>query len=211
MFIQPEEYPQDRISSNISWQRYRKVLDEYYELARLPELDDGQSFRIYEILTLANDDPTLGFLLNEIDEITYQELGLKTTETQEHLENEVAKVQEMIPDEIIGKTLLSSLATSQANRYLGASNGYYPAIPRIEMTLDTAYLERLNCEKAFFQEVGFLCPHCGNTSFWKNRCGAFKCPLQPDKMTVYALLKEESVSIFTLTSLCLLVALIFLV
>ncbi|NJL47589.1 MAG: hypothetical protein HC929_09005 [Leptolyngbyaceae cyanobacterium SM2_5_2] len=210
MFIQPEEYPQDRISSNISFERYRKVLEEYYQLARLPELDNRQSFRIYEILEMASDDPTLIFLLNEIDEITYQELGLKTPETQEHLENEVAKIQEMLPDEM-SKTLLSSFVISQANHYSGSFNRRYQVTPRIEMTLDTTSSERLNCDKVFFQEINCLCPKCGRLSFVKYRCGEFNCSSQPDALALYSLLKEESVSIFTLTSLCLLVALIFLV
>jgi hypothetical protein len=210
VLIQPEEYPQDRISSNVSSERYRKILAEYYELARLPELNEVQSLRIYEILELASYDDILSFLLNEIDEVTYQELGLDTCETQKDLEDEVSKVQEMIPDES-DKILLSSLVTSRSTLYSSFLSGQQHVSPRIEMAFDTTYSQRLNCERAFFQEVGSLCPRCGDVSFWNNRCSKFNCPLSRNRVAFGALLKEESVSISTLTFLCLLVALIFLV
>jgi hypothetical protein len=210
VLIQPEEYPQDRISSNVSSERYRKILTEYYELARLPELSEAQSLRIYEILKLASCDGILSFLLNEIDELTYQELGFETCETQEDLEDEVSKVQEMIPDES-DKIILSSLVTSRANRYSSPFSGQHYVSPRIEMAFDTTCSQRLNCERAFFQEVGSLCPRCGDVSFWNNRCGKFSCPLGRSRVAFGSLLKEESVSIFTLIFLGLLVTLIFLV
>jgi len=56
--------------------KYREIIEEYFTLASQQTLTQRQAARIGEILELAESDSWLGFLIDEIDYILAQELGL---------------------------------------------------------------------------------------------------------------------------------------
>ena len=209
--MRSEDSWQDGTSLNVSRERYRKVLTEYYSLVKQPELNEPEALRVYEILQLAEDDSLLSFLLNEIDEITYQELGLNNEENQSYLADEAAKVEEMLPDEFSEKALRQFVT---ANRYYPADapgQSYY-SIPRVEMAFDSSHIARVKFERSYSQdEILFLCPRCGESHFRINSNGEYKCLLCKSRTSIRTFLKEESVSIFTYLSLLVLVCLVFLV
>lgn len=202
----PEDFWQDSTSVNVSSERYRKVLTEYYQLARLPELEEPQAQRVYEILEQAEEDNVLSFFLNEIDELTYQELDLTNDEIRKHLSNEAAKVQERLPD-VFSPQVLKPLVTASKYKFSTPVSPSYYSIPRVEMALDPGHIDRLNLEKAFFSDDQPVCPNCGETHFRQNTSGSYKCLLCGSKMPLGSFLKEESISI--LTSLSLLLILLF--
>lgn len=209
--MRPEESWQDRTSFNVSPGRYRKVLIEYYDLAKRPKLNETEAQRVYEILQLAEEDDLLSFLLNEIDEITYQELGIVDDDSETHLANEAAKVEEMLPNEFSQKTLQQFVTANPYFRPTSSSPSYY-AIPRVEMAFDPSHVTRFSFEKAYLQDnTLFLCPHCGEAHFRQNSNGEYKCLICKGKISVRSFLMEESVSIFAYLSLLLLVCLVFLV
>ena len=203
--MQPEESWQDGTSLNVSPDRYRKVLKEYYELARLPELEESQALRVYTILQLAEEDEVLSFLLNEIDELTYQELDLTNRENEEHLANEAAKVEERLPD-IFSQQILKPLVSTRKYPFPTPGDRPYYSIPRVEMAFDPGHIDRFNLEKAFFSSDEAICPNCGEAHFRMHSSGIYKCLFRGGKISLSSFLKEESVSI--LTSICLLVLLL---
>jgi hypothetical protein len=205
--MRPEESWQDSTSLNVSLERYRKVLTEYYNLARLPELNEAEAQRVYEILERAEEDEILSFLVNEIDELTYQELGLINSQAEAHLADEAAKVQECIPD-IFSQQVLKPLVSARQYQLAPPTGHPYYSIPRVEMAFDSSHSDRVNLEKAFFSHDALICSSCGESHLLRNSRGSYKCLLCGNRMSLSSLLKEESVSI--LTSLCLLLFLLFM-
>ncbi|NEQ10130.1 MAG: hypothetical protein F6K37_30615 [Moorea sp. SIO4E2] len=58
----------------------KEVLTEYYHLVSKSELTEIESKRLDKILEMAESDDTVSFLINEIDELTFQELDFITNE-----------------------------------------------------------------------------------------------------------------------------------
>ncbi len=209
--MRSEESWQDGTSLNVSRERYRKVLIEYYNLAKKPELDAPEAQRVYEILQLAEYDSLLSFLLNEIDEISYQELGLNDQENEAYLADEAAKVEEMLIDDFSKKALKQFVT---ANRYYlsATDDDSYYSIPRVEMAFDPSHITRVRFERSYAEdEILFLCHNCGESHFRVNSNGEYKCLLCKGRFSIRTFLKEESISIFTYLSLLALVCLVFLV
>ena len=75
---------------------YKQILTEYYKLSTCLELSELDEKRLDKILKQAESDAKLSFLLNEIDELTYQELGFYESSSLENCENQKAKVKEFI-------------------------------------------------------------------------------------------------------------------
>ena len=87
------------IGCNLSMQSisdYQDILNEYYKLTTLEELTELDAKRLDKILKQAETNENLTLLLNEIDELTYQELGLYKPDSLEDHENQKAKVKEFI-------------------------------------------------------------------------------------------------------------------
>lgn len=56
--------------------KYREIIEEYFTLASQQTLTQWQAARIGEILVLAESDSWLDFLIDQVDYILAQELGL---------------------------------------------------------------------------------------------------------------------------------------
>ncbi len=69
---------------------------KYYELVTLEELSELEAKHLEKILEQAETDERLSLLLNEIDEITFQELGFYNQDNLEQIEQQKAKVKEAI-------------------------------------------------------------------------------------------------------------------
>ncbi len=76
--------------------KYNQILNKYYKLTTLEELSEQDAQSLDGILQLAETDETLSFLLNEVDEITFQELGFYEHNDLDYWSNEKAKIQEFV-------------------------------------------------------------------------------------------------------------------
>jgi|GEM_PF-6384820 len=61
---------------------HEEILAAYYHLATLPELSEVDAKRLEKILAAAQADAQLSYFINEIDELTFQQLGF--LEEEEH-------------------------------------------------------------------------------------------------------------------------------
>lgn len=207
MGMQSEEFFRDRISLNISADGYRKILGEYYKLASAAALSESQSLRIYEILQMAEHDNVLSLLINEIDELTYQEQEFDTLDVNNHLDDEASKVQEMIPDDIEMTPIDYSLISRELSN-LAAVRRHSYSQPKVEMLFDATRAERIEFEKTFSQDIFTLYVHGNNICLPENRCGDYKFLQKYSRRSMGHFFKEESVSIFA--GLWLIVFLLFL-
>lgn len=204
--MQPEEAQNFRASFNASSKECRKALVEYYELARLPELSEEQAIRLHNILGMAELDETVGFLINEIDELTFQELGFYEEEFQAHFENEVSNIQEFILDGAERRTLLLSTIANQVSPSKADYSSY--SYPRLEMLLDTGHAVRTDLQKLVFSDEVLFCSR--EMGFYlrkhQDRCDRALPWYRPGSILNF--LKEESISLLAAASLTLLVCLI---
>lgn len=204
-----EEFFNDRVSLNISPGGYRKILGEYYELASAVALDESQSLRMCNILQMAEHDSVLSLLVNEIDELTYQEQGFDTLEVNSHLDDEASKVQEMIPDDVEAK-LIDYLVISKEISDLAAARRRSYSQPRVEMLLDATRAERIRFERTFSQDVISMYMHSNDICFPSNRRGGYALPQRYSRFSIRHFLKEESLSIFVALLLWFIVFILFI-
>lgn len=205
--MQSEEFFEDRISLNISADGYRKILGEYYKLANAVALSESQSFRLYEILKMAEQDSILNILINEIDELTYQEQEFDDLDVSSYLDDEASKVQEMLPadtemtpiDYALISRELSSLAAARRRSY---------SQPRVEMLFDATRTERIEFEKTFSQDIFTVYVHGNNICMPDDKYRFYKFHQRYSGRSMGHFFKEESVSIFA--GLWLILFLLFL-
>lgn len=111
--MQPEDSRDDRTSLNASIIECRKVLLEYHYLAKLPRLTEEQATKLWNILKLAEQSSIVSFLLNEIDEKTFQELGFYDDTSHIRYQNEASIAQEHILTENERRILMGFSAVRQ--------------------------------------------------------------------------------------------------
>lgn len=69
---------------------------KYYELVTLEEISELEAKQLEKILEQAETNERLNFLLNEIDELTFKELGFYEKDSLEQIKNLKVKVKEFI-------------------------------------------------------------------------------------------------------------------
>ncbi|PSR18735.1 hypothetical protein C8255_05790 [filamentous cyanobacterium CCP3] len=210
MDTQSQEFFEDRVSLNLSSDGYRKILSEYYRLASANGLSDSQAERLYQLLEIAETDDVLSLLMNEIDELIYQNLDFKSPEVISHLENEASKVQEMIPGSEEANLIDYYFILSDRLSGLVHARKHDLQKPRVEMVEDRTRAEKIRLENAFSQNV--FSPHIYYHGIYlaSDRSGYLYGP-RLGRRSIRALLKEESVSIFLGLLLCFWLAIIFLI
>ncbi|MGF1518979.1 MAG: hypothetical protein ACFCVB_14425 [Nodosilinea sp.] len=192
--MQSEEFFEDRISLNVSADGYRKILGEYYKLASAAALSESQSLRIYEILQMAEHDSLLSLLINEIDELTYQEQEFDVLDVNSHLDNEASKVQEMIPDDIATPPIDYSLINRELSSLAAARRRSY-SHPRVEMLFDATRAEQIKFEKTLSQDIIAMYIYSNNICLLDDRCREYKFNQRFRGRSIAHFFKEESVSI----------------
>lgn len=224
--MQPGNSRSFRASFNASSQECRKALDEeecrkalieYYELARLPDLSEVQFGRMQHILQMADGNDAMSLLINEIDEVTFQELGFYDESRQSHFKNEVSRTQEFVLGETEYRLLVPSALEAQVNfiNARSASTNY----PRVERVFEPNCGVQLELRRKFFcgdVDDLVICPHCGCLHLRQNNLGKCKCRswysgrLIYNWLTEYRWLIEESVSLFTIFGLAFLIFLLLI-
>mgnify|MGYP001802007458 FL=1 len=148
--MRPEESRDLRAFLESADIEYTEVVQEYYYLAKLPELSTAQATRLHQILRMGEVDDTLCFLMNEIDEITFQELGFYEAEVQPYFENETARIREHILSESERKILMS-FSTPRQREHV-RNSGASPRYPRVEMLYDSTQSLRSSLNRQLFLE-----------------------------------------------------------
>ncbi|MGB3509801.1 MAG: hypothetical protein WBA93_11270 [Microcoleaceae cyanobacterium] len=77
--------------------KQKSFIQEYSELANLPELSESNAERMGEILEMAESDDLLSSLIEKIDDSISEELGLFSEDNLEYYENQKAKIKEFLP------------------------------------------------------------------------------------------------------------------
>lgn len=195
-----------RVSLNVLPEECRKALIEYYELARKPELSEQGFLRMQAILTAAESNDVMSLLINEIDEITFQELGLCDDNQRSHFANEASKAQEFVLDETERK-LLAPLHTSRQAKFM-QSDASSCHRPRVEMVLDASHTARIQLEKRYLLDDLSMCSINRTSCLASHHVDLYKHRFYRLGKTVYTLFLEESVSLFAIAGLALLLLLI---
>jgi len=128
-----------------SSEEHRKVLAEYYHLAHLPELSQKQAERMQHILTMADADEAMGLLLNEIDELTFQELGFYDEANQAYFQNQASRVQEYVLSAVESKLLTPSVLVGQ--KRIANPRGISHDYPRVEMLDEPSHRVRQSLQR----------------------------------------------------------------
>lgn len=94
------EVPTVEFSDHIAQSRhkYGSITDEYYRLATCNELSDEDTDRLVAIYEQAEADSLLSFLINELDSILNQRLGLLDLTHQESYEDQLACLREHLQE-----------------------------------------------------------------------------------------------------------------
>lgn len=104
---------------------YKEVLIEYYVLAQRPLLSELEAKRLEHILEMACQDDKLSLLLHEIDEAVFQKQNLdENKDTHEH-QNQIARVLELIDDEIPSHKIIFEHAKLNLATYKQTISDYY--------------------------------------------------------------------------------------
>lgn len=183
-----------RASFNTSPEGCRKALAEYYQLARLPELSEKQFMRMQTILEAAESHDVMGLLINEIDEMTFQEFGLYDESQRSHFEDEASRVQEFVLEETERKVLTPSSIAEQT-KFVG-NNVMSRYHPRVEMVLDAGHASRTQLEKRYLFDDLSVRHACGHLCLQYNctePCRRLSCRM---RKFAYKVFVEESVSLF---------------
>ncbi|MGF1524453.1 MAG: hypothetical protein ACFBSF_19195 [Leptolyngbyaceae cyanobacterium] len=198
-----------RASLNALSEECRKALVEYHELARRPELSEQEFLDMQGILEAAESNDVMSLLINEIDEITFRELGLYDESQQLHFENEASKAQEFVLDEAERKLLVPS-NTSARPKFIGSDAFSYSYLPRVEMVFDASHTARVQLEK------GYLIDDLSMYSFSRNPClPGHRIDLSQNQFycigkAICTLFLEESVSLFAIAGFAFLLLLLLL-
>jgi hypothetical protein len=73
-----------------------QLIIEYYDLISLPQLNDTKAQELAEILSLAENNPELAFLINEIDFLSLKQAGMLEKEQQQKYEQQAAIILQKI-------------------------------------------------------------------------------------------------------------------
>ncbi|WP_036489760.1 hypothetical protein, partial [Myxosarcina sp. GI1] len=82
---------------------YQNILNEYYRLITLKELSELETRQLDKILEQAETDDKLSLLLNEVDELTFEELGFYEKDSLEQIENQKSEFKKCI-ERILNQT-----------------------------------------------------------------------------------------------------------
>jgi hypothetical protein len=118
---------------------YRGLLVVYFYLASKDKLSESEAEYLGQILELAESDAKLALLMNEVDEFTYQDLEYFKSEHLYGLENERARVLE-----IIVKQSGESLISDSIPDYEALLTDYYTLVMRPTISdIEAEYLGRI--------------------------------------------------------------------
>ena len=115
--------------------KLESILFDYYKLSALEELSELEAKHLDKILELAETDETLSLMLNEVDELTFEELGFYEKDSLEQVENQIAKVKEFI---------INSESMQSISDYQDILTEYYKLTTLEELSeLDAKRLEKI--------------------------------------------------------------------
>lgn len=200
--MRPDESHYFRISFNAPVDECKKILAEYYYLARQPELSDEQALQMEKILDMAAFDANMSFLINEIDEITFQDLDFYGEGYHSHFDDEVSIAQEYIMSENERQVLMCFSAAGQCVQAKGpiASSHY----PRVERLYDATQSVRESLDRNFLKE--HVPESSANSSIVSRHSHSEqKSPVLSVRRFFYDVFVEESVSWLTIGALVWLV------
>lgn len=197
-----EESLQFRASLDGSSEEYRKVLAEYYHLAHLPELSQKQAERMQHIFTMANADEVMGLLLNEIDELTFQELGFYDEVNQSYFQDQASRVQEYVLSAVESKRLTPSVVVGHKRAI--ESDAISDDYPRVEMVDHPSYSDRQALHRQFLLDgYSFSLVSQDNSYPSRNHGAVSRCLTWPRGRALYLFIQQESISIFAVLALIL--------
>ncbi|WP_080810649.1 hypothetical protein [Halomicronema hongdechloris] len=156
---------------------------------------------------MADCDDVMGLLINEIDELTFQELGFYDEAHQSYCQDQVSRVQEYVLSEAERKLLLSSVLAADRHS-IGVSlstSGY----PRMEMVYDSSQTDRQALQKQLQLDDYLFFSGYGNNYPHSDDIDGYHCLTGDKHRSIYDFLKQESISIFAAMSLTLLVIVLF--
>lgn len=211
IFMRPNTRRNFRASFNASNEECRKALAEYSYLASLPTLSEEQAIRVADILQLSESNDILSCLINEIDEMTFQEQGFyDDSELMTHFKNESAKVQENILSENERQILLCFSTTRgfEQVRYCPPKFDR----PRMEMVFDATrtHALRQSLNQLLLLEQAASIPLYDDIYVSNGHLVRKKATPLSFSQWFYNVFVEESVSVLTIAALVLLVCLIAL-
>ena len=206
--MQPEESRDLRAFLEFSDIEHREVLEEYYSLAKLPELSAGQATRLQQILRMGEIDDTFCFLINEIDEITFQELGFYNIDEQPYFDNETARIREHILSENDRQILMSFSTLGQRERV--KNTDFSHRYPRVEMLYDSTQSLRSSLSRQLFLES--LPRHSEDNTLQPSSTELTRTQHNPSRIGKFlqTAFVEESVSWLTLSVLISILLLIMI-
>ena len=196
----------NRASLNALPEDCRKALIEYYELARSPELSEHDFLKMQAILETAESNDVMSLLINEIDEMTFQELGLYTEDQCSNFANEVSRVQEFVLDETARKLLVPSGLFKQTKSIKNFTSSSHH--PRVEMVFDANHTARMQLEKRYRLDELSMCSTSRSQNLIIHSLELYKQWVCYVGETLYALFLEESVSLFVIAVWVLLLLLL---
>lgn len=79
---------------------YSQLLMDYYHLTTCSELNELEAKRLDRILWLAESDDLLSLLIEEIDQLTFQELGLLSADNLQQLKQQEANFEMLLTEAI---------------------------------------------------------------------------------------------------------------
>ncbi|MGD1860198.1 MAG: hypothetical protein ACFB0E_09540 [Leptolyngbyaceae cyanobacterium] len=200
--MRPKERRNFRASFNASDTECRKALAEYSYLANLPQLSEAQLVRMADILQLAETNDVLSCLINEVDEMTFQELDLYIDgDFLTHFKNESARVQEEVLNGHECQILMcfSTVRGQETVRYRTLNVDR----PRMEMVFDATHSHdiRQSLNQLLLLEQTSVGPVYESFCLADGHVIGKKSPFSHIKRLFFNIFVEESVSWFTLAAL----------
>ena len=104
--------------------KYREIIEEYFTLASQQTLTQWQAARIGEILVLAESDSWLDFLIDQVDYILAQELGLIRESVIQYQLQELRKSLDRFWCEQILREIQEQQCSMEVQKYLQAQDLY---------------------------------------------------------------------------------------
>lgn len=133
--------------------KYREIIGEYLILASQQTLTQRQAARIGEILELAESDSWLDFLIDEVDYILAQELGLIRESVIQYQLQELKKSLDCFWCEQILREIQQQKCFMEVQKYLQAQGLYDGSIdgyvgPRTKKAIELYKQEfQVNCQR----------------------------------------------------------------
>jgi hypothetical protein len=136
--------PNYKNTFNFSCELLKLKVFEYYKLTTLQELSELEAKQLEKILEQAETDETLSLMLNEVDEMTFEELDFYEQDSLKRVENQKTKVKEVIINS--EKTqIVNCINTLQSiSGYQNILNEYYKLTTLQELSeLEAKQLEKI--------------------------------------------------------------------